>query len=175
MFMCLFPDVVIPESPEAYIKLTENTLKSSSGRTQQCVLRRHGRVHTACHKLQLKRQLVSAITRARRHSGRVWHHPELKLSLNTRCMLSSRSPDANPNHCVLILTDLFILLPFILQLTRVLLKKCITLMWFYCSDSYFLFFGLCLFGLMHAVIESASSQTSRLHAHGMPTGDASPD
>lgn len=25
------PDVVIPESPEAYIKLTENTLKSSSG------------------------------------------------------------------------------------------------------------------------------------------------
>uniref|UniRef100_A0A3P8TBY5 Spectrin repeat containing nuclear envelope protein 1 n=1 Tax=Amphiprion percula TaxID=161767 RepID=A0A3P8TBY5_AMPPE len=30
--MCFFPDVVIPESPEAYIKLTENTLKSSSGR-----------------------------------------------------------------------------------------------------------------------------------------------
>lgn len=25
-------DIVIPESPEAYIKLTENTLKSSSGR-----------------------------------------------------------------------------------------------------------------------------------------------
>lgn len=33
--MSFFPDVVIPESPEAYIKLTENTLKSSSGRKQQ--------------------------------------------------------------------------------------------------------------------------------------------
>jgi len=30
----LFPDVVIPESPEAYIKLTENTLKTSSGMKQ---------------------------------------------------------------------------------------------------------------------------------------------
>lgn len=42
--MSFFPDVVIPESPEAYIKLTENTLKSSSGRTQQSVLlRQHDR------------------------------------------------------------------------------------------------------------------------------------
>lgn len=36
--MSLFPDVVIPESPEAYIKLTENTLKSSCGRKQQGAL-----------------------------------------------------------------------------------------------------------------------------------------
>ena len=31
-FISFFPDIVIPESPEAYIKLTENTLRSSSGR-----------------------------------------------------------------------------------------------------------------------------------------------
>lgn len=29
------PDVVIPESPEAYVKLTEQTLRSSTGRQQQ--------------------------------------------------------------------------------------------------------------------------------------------
>lgn len=29
------PDVVIPESPEAYVKLTEKTLRSSTGRQQQ--------------------------------------------------------------------------------------------------------------------------------------------
>lgn len=34
-FMFLPPDVVIPESPEAYIKLTKDTLKSSSGRKQE--------------------------------------------------------------------------------------------------------------------------------------------
>lgn len=93
MFMCLFPDVVIPESPEAYIKLTENTLKSSSGRTQQCALRRHGRVHTACHQLQPKRHLekkkkdkrVSTITRARRHSGRASHHPDSRQTRPACC------------------------------------------------------------------------------------------
>lgn len=35
------PDVVIPESPEAYVKLTEQTLRSSTGRQQQT---------PACHK-----------------------------------------------------------------------------------------------------------------------------
>lgn len=38
----LFSDVVIPESPEAYIKLTENTLKSSSGRKRKAVVWQHG-------------------------------------------------------------------------------------------------------------------------------------
>lgn len=37
----LFSDVVIPESPEAYIKLTENTLKSSSGRKRKAVVWQH--------------------------------------------------------------------------------------------------------------------------------------
>ena len=35
------PDVVIPESPEAFVKLTEQTLRSSTGRQQQT---------PACHK-----------------------------------------------------------------------------------------------------------------------------
>lgn len=39
--MFVFPDVVIPESPEAYIKLTEKTLKSSSGRKQWAVVEQH--------------------------------------------------------------------------------------------------------------------------------------
>ena len=48
----LFSDVVIPESPEAYIKLTENTLKSSSGRKRKAVVWQHE--SGACHKLKLK-------------------------------------------------------------------------------------------------------------------------
>lgn len=35
MYICVSPDVVIPESPEAYLKLTEQTLRSSAGRKQQ--------------------------------------------------------------------------------------------------------------------------------------------
>lgn len=36
MYCIMFlPDVVIPESPEAYVKLTEQTLRSSTGRQQQ--------------------------------------------------------------------------------------------------------------------------------------------
>lgn len=42
MYCIMFlPDVVIPESPEAYVKLTEKTLRSSTGRQQQT---------PACHK-----------------------------------------------------------------------------------------------------------------------------
>lgn len=32
VLIMFLPDVVIPESPEAYVKLTEQTLRSSTGR-----------------------------------------------------------------------------------------------------------------------------------------------
>lgn len=46
------PDVVIPESPEAYVKLTEQTLRSSTGRQQQT---------PACHKC-LGPELTAALS-----------------------------------------------------------------------------------------------------------------
>jgi hypothetical protein len=34
----LFADVVIPESPEAYVKLTENAIRNTSGRREVSIL-----------------------------------------------------------------------------------------------------------------------------------------
>lgn len=90
--MSLFPDVVIPESPEAYIKLTVNTLKSSSGRK----LQPPGATawdRRACPKLQLKHAFLFLLTEfyyhtRKHHSGCMSHCPEKSLHILNAKMTS---------------------------------------------------------------------------------------
>lgn len=71
----LFSDVVIPESPEAYIKLTENTLKSSSGRKRKAVVWQHEvesmpETQTKTHVLISRKQSATHVHYPLKHTER---------------------------------------------------------------------------------------------------------
>jgi len=70
--LSLSPDVVIPESPEAYITLTESTLKSSTGRLPAEQRRAHASTH-ACSMLAPRLHARTECPVTRKHANQRAH------------------------------------------------------------------------------------------------------